>query len=239
MKKDLTDKFKVKSRGINYEPRFQRSSHIRDGSGTTYAPILCKRESWRLRKENLEEFLKFIEDVEHLKPMRLTSDDSASIEGECYRGTDVFLMILACYSMGAAFGVKDFSNYNPENRSIEIKYVLATPSKSSALSYGNKYIEKDGGKASESFRKIEEPIFKRALEDNDIDVKDMPDFLLQPLLLALNGFYHNEFEHKPFEGICFNPKPNHTTLELLAKLFGIDSKEFKEQYPILSSCFSE
>lgn len=214
----------------------QSSIGRRNDNGTTSTEILYTRENWRMTSESFEEYQRFIEDVTQIGARRLGDEDSEIVSGDSFRGTDVFLLTLALYATGSASGIRDYSTYNPENRRIEIKHILSTPTKSVATGYSNKYVEKNG-EVSESFRKIEEPIFKRVLSDNGVEEIPMPDFMLQPVVVGLGEAYRNDYEHKESEGVAFNSTPKISTLNLLARLAGNEPQQFSEKYPILSSKF--
>jgi len=216
----------------------QKNFGRRNDNGTTSSEVIYTRENWKMVPEAFEEYLKFVQDISSLSARRLTDEDVSVVNGESFRGTDVFLLTLALYTTGSALGIKDYSTYNPENKRIEIKYVLATLDKNISVKYANKYIEKDG-KVSESFRKIEDPIFRRVLTDNEAEEVPMPDFMLQPIVVGLGQVYRNDYEHKEFEGVCYNSTPNRSTLNLLARLTGIEQEQFSEKYPILSSKFKQ
>lgn len=157
--------------------------------------------------------------------------------GQYFRGTDVFLLTLALYATGSALGIRDYSTYNPQNRIIEIKNILVTPVKSVAIDYANKYVERCG-KVSESFKQIEEPIFKRVLIENGAKEIPMPDFMLHPIVIGFDKkTYRNDYEHKEFEGLAYDSTPNISTLNLLARLTGNEPQQFSEKYLILSSKF--
>jgi hypothetical protein len=189
-----------------------------------------------MASESFKEYQRFIKDVTQIRARRLGNEDAEIVNGGSFRGTDVFLLTLALYATESASGIRDYSTYNPENRRIEIKHILSTPTKSVATGYANKYVEKEG-EVSESFRKIEEPIFKRVLSDNGAEEIPMPDFMLQPVVVGLGEAYRNDYEHKGFEGVAYNSTPNISTLNLLARLTGNDPQQFSEKYPILSSKF--
>lgn len=214
----------------------QRSFRGRNDNGTTSTEVLYTRENWGMASESFEEYQKFIEDVTQIGARRLGDEDAEIVRGGSFRGTDVFLLTLALYATGSASSIRDYSTYNPENRRIEIKHILSTPTKSIATGYANKYVEKED-EVSNSFRKIEEPIFKRVLSDNGVEETSMPDFMLQPVVVGLGETYRNDYEHKGFEGVAYNSTPNISTLNLLARLTGNEPQQFSEKYPILSSKF--
>ncbi|HID72700.1 TPA: hypothetical protein EYP38_02050 [Candidatus Micrarchaeota archaeon] len=135
------------------------------------------------------------------------------------------------------YSIRDNSVHNPDNRSIEIRYILATDDKGMAAWYSSKYIG-PGGTPNAGFREIEGKIFQRVLQDNGRESFEMPDFMLQPVLLGFEDLLRDR-SHKDFEGICTNPTPNASTLELVASLCRLMPEQFRKEYPILSSCFGE
>jgi len=241
----MDDKIKKYLKGIGrqrYKPlesrlnfTTQRSSGRRNNTGTTPIKVIY---NWRMAPDSFEEYQVFIENVSQVVARRLSDEDAAIVSGNSFRGTDVFLLTLALYATGIASGIRDYSTHNPENRRIEIKHILSTPTKSVATGYANKYVEKNGN-VSASFRKIEEPIFRRVLSDNGAKEISIPDFMLQPIVVGLGGTYRNDYEHKGFEGVAYNSTPNISTLNLLARLTGTEPQQFSEKYPLLSSKFRE
>ena len=200
-----------------------------------------EKNSWRMSTDTLDEFLKFVGDVSHIQPHRLSETELDSVQGDTYAGTNMFLLTLACYTTGDA---SEILHYSPEKGVIRInENILTTTIKEPSRQYADKYIEKDG-KPSELYRTHATSRFRRVLEDNGSEIIDMPDFMLQPVLLGLrkhdSSFSSVSFPDNPlknFEGACYRPRPNISTLESVASLCQTPTENFKDAYPILSDCF--
>ncbi|MGV8150127.1 MAG: hypothetical protein ACP5NV_00175 [Candidatus Woesearchaeota archaeon] len=204
--------------------------------GVTIAESMYFTDTWKMPANSFEEYKKFIEDVENIGAKRLMDSDMTLVNGDTFRGTDVFLLTLALYTKGLVLGIRDYSVNNSNTRKISMNYALSTSQKKIAVDYANKYVETNGTIA-DSFKKIEEQIFNRVLSDNDAKEIPMPDFMLQPIIIGLGKHYRDNIMHKKYEGKLIDASPNISTLNLLARLKGDTPEEFYEKYPILSSNF--
>lgn len=207
------------------------------------SPTECqfRRESWSMNKAR---FLELIRLMTHLSsscvPHRLTDADIEAVQGECFRGTQLFLALLPLYSDGSFFFVNDNSVYR-RGSAIEMRSFLVYPfGKEMTLNYANKYLDPNGIISREGFLGVEGRIFQRVLKDNGADLVKVPDWLIQPVVLGFNKQPHeNPIVARLCERVLDGARPSISTLAHIADISGVKLNTFKEDYPLLSSSFQD
>ena len=138
------------------------------------------------------------------------------------------------------YSIKDYGVFdNSKLRDIQIKALLASPSKKTACDYANKYIHLDSSELNPSHSNTEGKIFQRVLGDNDIPASDLPPAMLQPVLLGFNAEALHGSNHKMFGGVHYGARPTKSTLVHIASLTGIPFEDFVQRYPILAQRFEQ